>query len=271
MNTSRLSAKSVGMIYESHTICPRETFFDPVSVCDMLLKWKKRTAFKIGDEKIIVAVWWLHPKKILLKVWRDCEGVLPCELLPNNWMIRTAHSWTFCRQQSRESTLWQRKGLALRSSRTVKDLMFLWGQDRSCCVWVGCPTSPSIFSGHYSLRLPPFSDLFRIPLMQQGSIFFTWSKITETSFFHAGTVKFWEDKIFSLQGRWKKVVQTGYIYLWLKVGPHTWHSFKCCFSARTFKGNPICGSMSRGAPSEGSHSIGWYTHVMHCTYNPQGV
>jgi len=151
----------------------KKSLMDRISICDSLLKrnendpffkriitdnkkwivyinverkkfWRKRYELPLITPKV-----GLHSKKVVLCVWWDWKGIVYYELLPHN---QTINSDKYCSQLDRLKAATDEKRPEL---ATRKGVVFHQEDNASCLVaylvkngaiWLGCPTSPTIFT-----------------------------------------------------------------------------------------------------------------------------
>lgn len=213
---------------------------DRISICDSLYKRNENTPFLkqlvTGDEKWIVynnverkRSWGkrdepplttpkagLHPRKVMLCVWWDWRGILYYELLPNNQSI---NSDKYCSQldelntaiQEKRPQLANRKGIVFHQdnarphvSLTTRKKLLELGWD----VLPHPPYSPDIAPSDYHLFRSLQNSL-------NGKNFDSLDGLKNylDQFFAEKPGKFWEDGIFKLRERWRKVVEQNGVYI----------------------------------------------------------
>ncbi|XP_025265532.1 histone-lysine N-methyltransferase SETMAR-like [Camponotus floridanus] len=199
----------------------KEVFLDRLVTGDE--KWvlytnvkRKRTWKEANKPADSIAKAELHPKKVLLSVWWDCQGVIYFELLP---VGQTIDSIKYCQQltkldaamKEKRPSLVNRKGVIFHhdnarphtSKMTLDKLKQLKWE-----ILLHPPYSPDIAPSHYHLFRSLQNDL-------NGKNFDSVEAIKNhiTAFFDAKPRDFFKRGIHTLVKRWKMIVENGGEYI----------------------------------------------------------
>ena len=234
----------LGYINRFEELVPHESteknLIDRISICDLLYKCNEERPFLkqvvTGDEKWIIynnverkRSWGkrneppldtpkagLHPKKVMLCVWWDWKCFLYYELLPNN---ETINSKKYCSQLDKLKTAIEQKRPEVANRKGVvfhhdnaRPHVSLTTQQKLLELGLDVLSHPT-----YSPDLAPCDyHLFRsLQNSLNGKKFNSLVDIKNhiDKFFVEKPQKFWEDGIFKLPERWRKVVEQKGTYI----------------------------------------------------------
>lgn len=199
----------------------KEVFLDRLVTGDE--KWilytniKRRRTWKEANEPAVsVAKVGLHPKKVLLSVWWDCQGVIYFELLS---VGQTIDSKKYCQQltkldaaiKEKRPSLVNRKGVIFHHDNARPHISKMTLDKLKQLKWeilLHPPYSPDIAPSDYHLFRSLQNDL-------NGKNFDSVEAIKNhiTAFFDAKPRDFFKRGIHKLVERWKMIVENGGEYI----------------------------------------------------------
>ena len=158
----------------------------------------------------------LHPKKVMLCIWWDWEGVLHYELLPEN---QTINSNKYCSQvdqlkaalDEKRPDLVNRKRIIFHQDNAILHVSLMTRQKLLQLGWevlIHQPYSPDIAPSDFHL----FWSL-QNSLNEKKFNSLQDSKRHLEQFFAQKDKKFWEDGIMKLPEKWQKVVEQKFEYI----------------------------------------------------------